>query len=368
MDGSTRKKVMQQLEKARGAALSEALSRIPDERCQQALGWRNRDKMSTSWLHCLPGPEGLGNAQFSEALALMLCMPSPACKTHVGQQVGAKAACVDTYGHKVMSANLPGDHWRTRHDVTKMEISSLCAYSKVEHTTEVFGLFAPLIPQQALSRYERGHKRQGLVPDFRLNTNNNAGAARHQLAELKLISCCDAWYAPSAGGNVRAVEKRASGLPADYRRKARQADRESREMSGDARGPVEQKLEQFGDLLGLVFGAWGEASEGVHTLIEIMATSRLNSQERTRGRPGNKQELGLITAQIRRRLSQVVIKAQVNCLLNRLHLIGPGSKAMVQRREWAKYEESQMKRERHVQWLRKTEGVFTLRKGAIKTD
>ena len=62
------------------------------------------------------------------------------------------------------------------------------------------------------------------------------------------------------------------------------------------------------------------------------------------------------------------MKAQVECLLCRIHMIGPGSKAMMQRREWAKQEEERMKRERKAQWLRKTEGVFCLRKGMIKTD
>ena len=264
---------------------------------------------------------------------------------------------------------MSGDHWRTRHDNVKMALASLFAWAKVSHTTEVFGLFAPYISQQALSRYDRGRKRQGLVPDFRLTIATSTGATKTQLAELKLISCSESWYAPSAGGKVKATDKRANGLPADYRRKAREADQEARAASGAERGPVEQELEQYlgSGLLGLVFGVWGEASEDVHVLIDALATSRLNSQQRTRGRPGDKQELGSITAQIRRRLSQVVVKAQVECLLNRLHQVGPGSKAMVQRREWAAREDQLMKRERQAQWLRRTEGVFTLRKGAIKT-
>ena len=130
---------------------------------------------------------------------------------------------------------------------------------------------------------------------------------------------------------------------------------------------MEQKLDSYGELLGVVFGAWGEGSEGAHTLIQTMALSRLHSQERGRGRPGDNQELGNITAQIRRRLSQVVVKSQAECLLSRLHQVGPGSKAMLQRREWAAREDDRMRRERQAQWLRKTEGVFTIRKGAIKT-
>ena len=33
------------------------------------------------------------------------------------------------------------------------------------------------------------------------------------------------------------------------------------------------RLEEFGDLLGLCFGAWGEASEGVHQLVQTLAES-----------------------------------------------------------------------------------------------
>ena len=166
---------------------------------------------------------------------------------------------------------------------------------------------------------------------------------------------------------MRAVEKRADGLPANYRRKARDADTESRAASGDPKGPVEQKLESHGDLIGLVFGAWSEGSEGVHNLIQTLAQSRLYSQQRTRGRPGDQQELGNITSQIRRRLSQVVVKAQAECLLSRLHQVGPGSRSMAQRRQWALQEDQKMRRERQAQWLRKTEGVYTIRKGHIKT-
>ena len=198
VDGSTRQKLVRRLEELRGAVFTEAIKRKPEKRSRQFLAWVNRDKLSTAWLQCLPGPGGLNSAAFSEAMALVLCMPSPACRERVGQKVGSRNGCVDIYGDKIMSSQMPGDHWRTRHDTVKMELASLCAYAKVEHTTEVFGLFAPLIHQQALTRIESGQKRQGLVPDFRLKTTDNTGATRYQLAELKVISCCDVWYAPSA--------------------------------------------------------------------------------------------------------------------------------------------------------------------------
>ena len=89
---------------------------------------------------------------------------------------------------------------------------------------EVFGLFSHLIPAQALTRMEKGRKRQALVPDFRLELPCPTGGTKTQLTELKIISCCKSWYTP--GLQVRGTDKRAQQLPAEYRRKA------SREKAG----------------------------------------------------------------------------------------------------------------------------------------
>ena len=133
------------------------------------------------------------------------------------------------------------------------------------------------------------------------------------------------------------------------------------------RGPVERKLEEYGNLLCLVFGAWGEANEGVHQLVQCLAESRIASLGLQRGRPCSEEELGLCVGQIRRRLSMVAIKAQVNCLLSKLHQIGPGSKQLAQKRVWALKEDQRMSSERRAQWMRRVEGIFTIRKGFIKT-
>ena len=80
--------------------------------------------------------------------------------------------------------------------------------------------------------------------------------------------------------------------------------------------------------MGLCFGAWGEASKDVHTLVDVLAKSRLKHQLQDAGRPdeGSDNELAVITGQIRRTLSQTVVKSQVNCLLSRIHQVGPGNK------------------------------------------
>ena len=71
--------------------------------------------------------------------------------------------------------------------------------------------------------------------------------------------------------------------------------------------------------------------------------------------------------QVRRRLSLVAVKAQVDCLLAKLHQVGPGNQQLAKKRSWAILEDQRMAKERGAQWLRQVEGVHTLRKGAIKT-
>ena len=83
VDGKTRRLVVQQREELRGAVLKEALSRMDSSTMKPVKAWSNRDKLSTSWLQCLPGPDGLSGQAFTEAMALLLCMPSPACKDRI---------------------------------------------------------------------------------------------------------------------------------------------------------------------------------------------------------------------------------------------------------------------------------------------
>ena len=70
--------------------LKEFVLRCSDSTSRQHKSLLNREKLSTSWLFCLPGPNGLSNAAFSEAMALALCMPSSACKGRVGLKIGKR--------------------------------------------------------------------------------------------------------------------------------------------------------------------------------------------------------------------------------------------------------------------------------------
>ena len=94
-----------------------------------------------------------------------------------------------------------------------------------------------------------------------------------------------------------------------------------------------------------------------------------NFQVLAEGRPegGSDQEKAIIVGQIRRRLSLAAIKAQVECLLDRIHQAGVGNKQLAKKRERALIQDEKMRRERNAQWVRNVEGVRLVRKGAIKT-
>ena len=77
-------------------------------------------------------------------------------------------------------------------------------------------------------------------------------------------------------------------------------------------GPVERRLVEFGELLGLCFGAWGEASDGVHHLVQTLAESRLTLQGLQRGRPGSDAELGMVMVMVLCMVYFIVIIDYIN--------------------------------------------------------
>ena len=81
-------------------------------KARPAWAWKQRDKISSSWLLTLPGGDStLSNAEFVEAAATNLCLPSPACMGRVGETVKGRKV-IDMNGDQVQATALPGDLWR----------------------------------------------------------------------------------------------------------------------------------------------------------------------------------------------------------------------------------------------------------------
>ena len=131
---------------------------------------------------------------------------------------------MDPFGDNLMSVtNIHGDSFRIRHDKVKTVLNRFCLTSNLRAECEVFGLFKDLLPQEALQQEEelqQGRKRQGLLPDFRLELPGPLGQPVSRLAELKVIGAVKTWY-PRSGDCARrknGVERRSQELSGEYRR------------------------------------------------------------------------------------------------------------------------------------------------------
>ena len=234
---------------------------------------------------------------------------------------------------------------------------------------EVFNLFARHIPQAGLSRIESYRDRQGMVPDFKI-TLTTGGQDRQVLHELKCISSSQSRYRPS--WKERGVDKRAEGLHDEYVQKARRADQDHGGVQPGRVGGVESKLLTFPKVEGIVFGNWGEASEGTHALVEALATSRskvAEPQARKKGKTLTEEGVkALAVGFIRRRLGVAAVKAQCHSLLGRLDSLGPGALPAAHRRRRALDQERLWSRERRAHVVSARRGYNILRYGFIKTD
>ena len=74
-------------------------------------------------------------------------------------------------------------------------------------------------------------------------------------------------------------------------------------------------------------------------------------------------ELGLVTGYLRRRLSTAAIKANVQCLLERMVMVGEGIGQAGKRRQWARVEEERARWDREAQWLERVTGRSLWRGG-----
>ena len=352
MEGeSSRQEVTGQREELREAMLAKALKQHNDQAARPVRTYPQLDKLSTAWKLSLPGPtNGLSSSVFKEVMAQHLCLPSPACASIVGQRVGA-AGVVDPFGDEVMTAPLPQDTWRTRHDVFKVEMVNIANEARVPIECEVFGEFRPLIPVQLMEDGgELGFCRQraGLVPDFKLQLQSPEGP-QHCLGELKFISAGVTRY--PVGREEKQVDRRARELPGEYRRPLERLDRLHHGTGPGETGRLVAKLQSYGPLQGCVVGHWGEGSKDLHTFVQTCAEAKVAHLVRASGRQESEHLLGMVVGQYRRLLSTTAVRAQAMCLLARVGLVTPAAKEAAGRRELAMRLSEAMNRERMAQWI-----------------
>ena len=101
---------------------------------------------------------------------------------------------------------------------------------------------------------------------------------------------------------------------------------------------------------GLVVGAWQEGRKDLHTLLDILADTKVRKQGLARGVLGTDTEKAIHLSQFRRRVSLVAAKAQSACLIGRVSKVGESFRQAAKRRKWIEREEERMKAERRTFW------------------
>ena len=110
------------------------------------------------------------------------------------------------------------------------------------------------------------------------------------------------------------MDKRAGELNAEYLAKAKHTDQTYCGTPRDTVGPVELKLGSLGRVHGIVVGAFGEASDDLHSLIHHLAVSRVRFAGPQVGRRGQvrteEAEIALTTSLLRKSLSVCAVRRQ----------------------------------------------------------
>ena len=133
-----------------------------------------------------------------------------------------------------------------------------------------------------------------------------------------------------------------------YLDKAQHIDRKYCHTNPRHVGPLQQRLESFGQLICLVAGQYGEVSQDFHSLLKNLAASKAAHISHMEGRPVSDSERGLLLHQLHRRLSVSIITAQSSCLLSRLGHMAPGAREAARRPAVAKQREDAVMRDCHA--------------------
>ena len=124
------------------------------------------------------------------------------------------------------------------------------------------------------------------------------------------------------------MSRRAGRIGAEYLRKARSLDRRWHQTPPDSQGPIEIRLRTYGEVRGLVFGSWGEASPDVSWLLAEavdIGVSRSRDFCPTDDEDAPNALKAKFAGTLRRRWGMMALRANARLLLERLSFVGGGA-------------------------------------------
>ena len=326
--GLTKRGAQRQITAQREAAwdfdLDAALCALPRNDPRRIAYLNTRDSITAqAWCSSYPDRHDFAflPTEWCTVVQIYLGLKLTALAPFVGNTMKPRGGTVDAYGFAIGGANLPGDHFRTRHDVVKYAIHDAAHANYYDMRCEVYGLFLPVLNQAGRIGLEgpdgvRG--RSGLIPDF---MDNNSGAP--VLMDVKGITLTRTRYPAPANGALSsssnyAVRKRGKLVNKEYIRKARQKDIQFSANAMGTMGPIEAKLREYGDVIPLVFGWFGEINLEFDELLEEIAETGAARHWRDMCATTPATAKGTILWQLRRKVAAAILRSNVRLLHDRL--------------------------------------------------
>jgi hypothetical protein len=232
------------------------------------------------------------NMEWYEAVSNLFGKSSPSCSHFLGARIASNRNCpqlhVDRYGHNLKTATgLPGDHIRDFHDQT---VAIMCHHLslggflyKGGQNRPCKSIFSHLFPPNVTEDAQR--ILNGIIPDAEINAHTLPPPSLHcklnpfenttTLVDVKTYACGRAYSEhDNSDHDHSAVTRREKRVDTDYRRKAHTLDAQFYNTPQGTVGPFQQQLNCYGingTVIGLVVGAFAEASTGIIHLRDLIA-------------------------------------------------------------------------------------------------
>ena len=340
------RQITEQIERVRRDQLHRDMMRLPivDPR---RVAWASVDIQSSQWVSSWPTHDfEISDQEMPEVISTYLGCESPVVRALAGRPIpcgrrGGDRVC-DPHGFQIGLATLPGTDHTDCHDAIGRELFDICTESHLRIELQPKSLFTTLIPIAVLLAPGRP---PSIVPDASIDValppvvttrgrrrRGRVGAHRRHLFDIKTIhGGTNHYYSAHARDEQSgAVRHRESQVWPNYLHHARALDRQ---YSPAGTTPIEDRLRSHTETRGLVFGAYGEASTDVHTLLRIAADAQAEQQWQLAGARSATEMRAFLIGRLRRRMGLVTVRAMARHRLARVPFIGVPRQMVVARRQ-----------------------------------
>jgi hypothetical protein len=325
--GGLQAAVAADLAKLQHERVHDEMRRLPPSDRRRTLFFNSYNRESVLFLMALPGKNtGIPPIEWSECVARVLGLHSPACAFAAGSEVPAARnrarQYLDPFGDALTTSTaMQGDGVAAyQHDPV---VQSLCYFARAYGCTQAkaedsdtFGSILRSHPGE-MRRPEARHRTRTVTVDLKVALDTPDAQSVEHLHELKTVHNGPARYGALRAERNVAVETRAKALPAERRREIRATDVAVFGTPAGQVGPMETRLNTFPTIVGIVTGAFGEWSQSLIDLLARVADMGAAAWQRKLGAPSVAAARSTLLKRMRSQLGVCVARGHAKLVIER---------------------------------------------------